>query len=516
MTLKKTWIWTLVFLCSLAASQPCPAVSPYDDVMVQQAVRNLQQENYDEAIALLTEAWQKGTHTPEKAFLLGQTYRQMLNYPKAREYLEEALRLKPNFPQAQLMLGDTLLALEKPKEAMPILRKLEASGYEPGQTAFLLGMAEVKEGNYDAALGYFRKAQEEPKVAQEAAFQASLALAALNRLKEARASMEKTITLNPETPTADFAKRYMGLLEKRLEEIRPFHVGASVGVDYDSNVTLQPGGAGGASTTAGQGDLVYTQTATAEYNFFAEKPFSLLTQYSYYQNFHRRIPSYDLLSHYVSAIPTYNYKSGRFWLPFSYNYADVGSDKYYTGFLLTPTLLHLIAPNVGLEFGARYNRQYYWTPVFFPQDDRSGKVWGGSVGAYYFFKKQKGFVQARFSYEHYDTNGSNWNNSTYRLLLGLLYPATEKLKFNLFLDMYLQPYEHMFYNGQTTTGFLGSPLIVNPKRYDRTLIMGVQATYEIIKGLEFNLHYFFTRDNSNIALYDYHRHIWGCQLGYRY
>jgi len=516
MTRKSIFTVWMVVLCGMILCRPCLGITPYDDVMVQQAVQNLQQENYDEAVALLTEAWQKGTRTPEKAFLLGQTYRLMMNYPKARDFLEEALRLKPNFPQAQLMLADTLIAVDRPKEALPVLQKLEPTGYEPGQTNFLLGMVMVKEGKYSEALEYFRKAEQDPKVAQEAAFQASLALAALNRLKEARASMEKVITLGPETQTADFAQRYMGLLEKRLQETKPFRIGVSAGVDYDSNVTLQPGGAGAAAVTAGQGDLVYTQTATVEYNFLADKPFNILTQYAYYQNFHRRIPTFDLLSHYWAVIPTYNFSKGRIWFPVSYNYADVQSDKYYTGFLWTPTLLYLLTPKVGLELGARYNRKTYWTPVFLPQDERTGNNFGFSTGLYYFFKRQTGFLQARFSYEHDNTQGSNWNNSTYRWLLALLYPVTDKLKFNCFLDFYIQPFEHVFFNGATIDGFAGSPLLQQPRRFDKTLISGVQATYQIYKGLEFNVHYFYTRDNSNIALYDYNRHIVGCQLGYKY
>ena len=79
-------------------------------------------------------------------------------------------------------------------------------------------------------------------MAQEAKFQASLALAALNRLKEARKSMEEAIAINTQTQTADFAQRYMGILEKRLEEIKPFRATVTTGFDYDSNVTLQPGG----------------------------------------------------------------------------------------------------------------------------------------------------------------------------------------------------------------------------------------------------------------------------------
>src|SRR5665811_618769 len=84
-------------------TQPSLAITPYDDLLVQQADKNIQQENYDEALVQLNEAWKKGAHTPEKAFLFGKVYRLMLNYPKAKEYLEEALRLKPDFRPAQLM-----------------------------------------------------------------------------------------------------------------------------------------------------------------------------------------------------------------------------------------------------------------------------------------------------------------------------------------------------------------------------------------------------------------------------
>ncbi len=146
----------------------------------------------------------------------------------------------------------------------------------------------------------------------------------------------------------------------------------------------------------------------------------------------------------------------------------------------------------------------------------TAKNFGGSLGAYYFFKKQTGFLQMRLSYEHDNAAGNNWDASTYRMLLAALYPVTDKLKFNAFLDMYLQPYEHQFYNGETVGNIFGAPLIDQPHRYDKVLIFGLQATYEIFKGLEFNVHYFVTRADSNVSLYDYSRHIVGCQLGYRY
>ena len=222
------------------------------------------------------------------------------------------------------------------------------------------------------------------------------------------------------------------------------------------------------------------------------------------------------MSHFFGLTPTYSLKNGRFWFPVSYTYMDLQSDKYYTGFLVTPTYLHLLTEKIGLELGAKYNRQYYWTPVFFSQDDRTGNAWGGNVGMYYFFKKQKGFVQARISYLNNNTNGTNWDSNSYNLLLSLLWPITEKLKYNMFLDLTQQPFAHTFYNGATVDNIAGAPLIPQPKRRDQILMFGVQATYEFFKGFEGGIHWYFIRDNSNINLYNYSRHIAGGQLAYRY
>jgi len=495
-------------------TQASLAITPYDDVLVQQAAKNLEQENYDEALAQLTEAWAKGTHTPEKAFLFGQVYRLMLNYAKAKEYLQEALRLKSDFRPAQLMLADTLLAMDQPKEARPILQTLLASGYEPGQTAFLSGVMATKDGQYSEALEYFRKAETDPKVAQEAKFQASLALAALNRVAEAKKTMQESIALNPQSQTADFAQRYMGVLAQRVEAERPFHITVTTGFDYDSNVTLVSGAT--ASQVSGKGSAVFSQAALLEYTILPSGPFSVLTQYSYFQNFHPAVSGFDIMNHVVGITPTYSFKNGRFWLPMNYTYMDLQSNKYYTGVVVNPTYLHLVTERLGLEVGARFNRQYYWTPVFFPEDDRSGKAWGGNLGMYYFFNKQKGFFQARIGYLHNNTIGSNWDSSSYNLLLSLLWPITEKFKYNVFLDLTNQPYEHTFFNDATVGNIIGAPLIPQPKRYDKIAMLGMQASYEFFKGLEGSIHWYFVRDNSNINLYTYSRHIAGGQLAYRY
>ncbi|MGP8104338.1 MAG: tetratricopeptide repeat protein [Desulfobaccales bacterium] len=146
----------------LLASVPALGVTPADDALVQKAARNLQQENYEEALAQLTEAWRKGPHTAEKAFYLGVVYRQLLDYPKAREYLEEAVGLKPDYMEARRLLADTLITLDKPDLALSQLQELEKAGYQPAQTAMMQGLVAMKQKRYREALEYFDKAKTDP------------------------------------------------------------------------------------------------------------------------------------------------------------------------------------------------------------------------------------------------------------------------------------------------------------------------------------------------------------------
>ena len=160
------------------------------------------------------------------------------------------------------------------------------------------------------------------------------------------------------------------------------------------------------------------------------------------------------------------------------------------------------------ERGARMGRNYYWFPVFLPEDDRSGRYVGGTLAYYYFLKEQTGYIQARFSYTHDFTSGENWENNSYSISLSSLYPITPGLRVRGFVDVTLQQYVYDFFNG--------NPVETNAPRKDKILIAGLEITKDIYKGLEFNAHYYFIRDDSNVSIYDYSRHIVGCQLGYRY
>ena len=285
----------------------------------------------------------------------------------------------------------------------------------------MLGITATKEGKYSEALDYFRKAEADPKMAQEATFQASLALAALNRVKEAKRPWQESIALNPQSQTADFAQRYMGVLTERAASPAPLpHHRVRQPMITTPTSPCRPGSGGQVTNISGKGGSVFTQTALMEYTLLPAGPFSVLGQYAYFQNFHPTVQGFDIMSHFMGLTPTYGFKNGRFWFPIATPTWTCSQTNITPAFTSPPRISICSRRSLGLEFGAKYNRQYYSTPVFLTQDNRSGKAWGGNVGLYYFFKKQKGFVQARLGYVHNNTTGNNWDSSTYSLLLSLL------------------------------------------------------------------------------------------------
>lgn len=500
------FLWGLmllgVFLSGAAWAQPTDS-----DVQLNQGIQNLQMGNVDEALVNFQTAWNIGPKTAPKAFYLGVAHFRLTQFTEALNYMERAISLDPKFHEARLQLAASYLALNNPAAALPHLQELEAVGYKPAQTALLLGQAAAQQQRHEAAVSHFRQAAQEPVLAQEAKIQEGMALSSQDKFKDARQALEAAISLNPTSREAGFAQRYVESINRRIQDTKPLHIRLGASFDYDSNVTLTPGDVGAANIVPiGGRDAVFTQFGNFEYDFFPTGPYGLVASYNLFMTWHARLTLYDVMSHTFGLNPSYRMANGTFWLPFRFNYTDLDSNKYWTSFTLTPTYLHMLKPDIGIEAGLRLVRNYYWWLQPFPQEDRSSKNIGGNLGLYYFFKKQQGYLQSRFSYEYADASGTNWTASIYSLLLSALYPVNDSLRLNPSVELISQPFENRWFNGAT----------YQAKRRDKSLVLGLQVLYKCYKSIDLNLHYYYIRNDSNTPLYDYDRQIAGLLIEYRY
>jgi hypothetical protein len=296
--------------------------------------------------------------------------------------------------------------------------------------------------------------------------------------------------------------------------------------DYDTNTTQQNSLPADVQTTGKQASMVYTQGLKAQYELNPAGPFNLQAKYEYFQNFHAQASLVDTMLHTWTLTPSYllgEYRNIKVWVPCSFNYTDVGSDKYFTNFALAPNLFHRFSKNMGYGAEVRLGSRYGWLPQTFPQFyDYTSRGIGGSLG-YYYFLNNGGYLQARLNYDCVGARGSNNDASRYSLLLSGEYPITSRLNFLLYLDLALQNNDHLFQQGRIVivnlppgVAVILPPEPVFPKRRDKNLLLGAIATMKIYRGLQGSLHYYFTRHDSNIPFYNYTSHIFGAQLAYKY
>lgn len=126
-----------------------------------QSLIALERGNVDRArngLLRLSESMADGS--PADLFL-GSINLQQSNLRQAEAYLNKALRFDRNSVAARKLLAETLLQLNRPKEALEVLSALAPEQTEDGQVLALLGRAAVASGNPSDGVGFFERSSAE-------------------------------------------------------------------------------------------------------------------------------------------------------------------------------------------------------------------------------------------------------------------------------------------------------------------------------------------------------------------
>jgi hypothetical protein len=297
----------------------------------------------------------------------------------------------------------------------------------------------------------------------------------------------------------------------------PVTFDASTGFAFDSNANLS---STKRSVNRYQEDGtvgMYKQQANVGYNLSLTKELGTLFQYSYYQEFHFRLSSVDVLSHNFTLTPTWNIRgnSGQIVSLFNFNYMDVGSSKYKTAYTVNPTYFQMLTKKLMVEIGWRFERSYYTAPVTIPQDNRTAHTYGANFGLYYFINDARSALFSLRAVPSWNVaSGSNFNGASYSYIAGTQFPIIKDLLFQANFTFTHAPYYNTWVNASVPTG--QQYLYHYPKRQDYLLEGAIYATYQFYKGFYGQLQFLATRSASNIDFYNYDRFFLGGMVGYRY
>lgn len=475
-------------------SEAAEKVSP----TLEKGIGQYKHENYDEAIVLLKKAREEDPKSTLAAFYLGLSYKQSQDYKEAILYLRDAVTYTPKIKGALIELIDCLYQTNELVEAKKWIEEAEKEGIRPAQTAFMKGLVLAKAGDGEAAIKAFEDAKElDPSMAQAANYQIGVSCIKEKKFDRAKRAFEEVILIQPGSSMAMYANEYMNAIDTRAEPKKPFRVTAGIAWQYDDNVVLLPSDSNLVTSISDKGDSREVTTATAEYELKANDKISLLAHYGLYWAKQNDLGFYDTMTNNFMLQPTFYFKNSVLTIPSGYNHTLV-NDKAYLSNPVTTAIYNTVVSNSSMVQGfLRYQyRDYLWTPII-PSENKDGSDFGGGVGWYTFYAKNKGFINLRYALNKEWTDGANWEFIGNRVSAAILAPVplVDKLNVTVTGDVYFQNFDH-------------SNTIFGNQRKDQVYTVSALVAYKIYKDSEIQLQYTFVKDSSNISVYDYNRNIY--------
>lgn len=488
----------LVMFCGYSSGEETSTLAPEKKInaTLEKGIGLYKHENFDEALDVLKQARVEEPKSTLAAYYLGLTYKQIQDYSEALPHLRDAVTNSPKIMGALIELIDCLYQTNQLEEAGKWIAEAEAANIRPAQIAFLKGMVLLKEDKTEGSIASFENAKAlDPSMAQSADYQIATAYLKLGKFSNAKDVFQQLSLVDPNSTMANFANTYMNAISEREQAMRPFKANIGVYWQYDTNVVLEPSTSTTSADISDSADSREVTTANAEYKYRFNETFDVKAQYFLYWAKQNDLGFYDTLSNTFILQPEMNLKSGgQLSLPIGYNLTRVNDKAYLSSPSIAGVYNQMVGNNnMGQAYLKYAYKDYMWAPTI-ADEDRTGNDFGGGVGWYFFFMKNKGFLNLRYGILKEWTEGNNWGNLENDIGATLLVPVLDKLNVTVSGNISLQNFDN-------------SNNVYHVYRHDQVYTVSTLAAYKFYKDSEIQLQYTFVKDSSNISVYDYNRNV---------
>jgi tetratricopeptide (TPR) repeat protein len=479
-------------------------------------------ERYSEAERYLSEAFKAKPGDPVAGHYLGQSLLRLKRYTAAEERYREILRRHPDDARARMGLGMALYHQERYTDASANLTMAEQALKDEPLLHYYLGLAAARRQSFDQASEKFLRAGElDPELAREPRYQRGATLYSEGQSEQAAAELQAAALTAPATVAQSMRPAFSATQDSPSKR---WNAGFALSAQYDSNVVLLPGGVsppGGDSGISHKDDFVTVLTGRGEYRFIQDDRWTVGAGYGFYQNIHARLSNFDVQNHTPTLYVQRQFAGMQLRLQYILDYVTVGGNPYLLSNALQPTLT---VPQSERSFTQAFVRYQYkdfksfrdnelGTPV---NQTRDGVNWMFGGMQYLLFAEKRGHVRAGYIFDADRTGGPDLNQAVpgrptnadwayigHRFSTGASYQFSPIMKADLAFDYYRQSYSNpnSFSPGGATV------------RSDNIYQLTGTAVRDLNSWLWVAFQYSFTRDQSNVAVFDYSRHIVSFTLG---
>ncbi|MFP6641482.1 MAG: tetratricopeptide repeat protein [Myxococcota bacterium] len=482
------------------------------------------------------------------ARLSGECRIQRFDYEGAAKALSDSARLAPDADNTQLYLAIARYHLEEFPAAWEALEAAEGHYRASAAPQFELyrGLLLLQRGEHaDAAAALERATEASPgEVEPVASYYAGLSFLGLRDRKQARAALERVAAMDPD---GEWGLQAREALDSVALEERNW-LGVQAGLEYDSNVVLLGDGIPLAGDISGESDGRAVWFLEGGFEFFEVGSWSggLIANYAGSANFD--LTQFDV--EYPSVGGWVDRWVGqrsllRFRYSFGHAWVDYDSFVFSQNAVLTGYHDWQGWGRTELAVAWEWNDYKYDIPFVPSADPGTGNCPAGyqncapegfdsqaarerdgnglNLGLTHRYLFDTGGLavlselrgRGGFGYREYWSEGSDWDYSGYRFSLGFDVELPWKLELDAEGSWEYMPFAHpSSYPTPPLPGNSEPYTLPTEDRLDEVGRFSTAVSRPITRRIEASARYYYIRNDSNVAVFDYHRHIVGAYLSF--
>jgi tetratricopeptide (TPR) repeat protein len=495
-------------------------------VYVDRAIIAHEEKRFDDALRELQEALRLDPQNVEALYYRSVVYL-ILNRPaEAQAGLEKARALRPENPDISFQLGVLYFSQQDYEKAEPLLRRVHQAEPNRPNLGYYLGFIEYRKKNYREALDFLKaNVASDENFAQLARFYSGLAMSGLGFPRQGRLEIDEALRLQPISPLTTPAQRFGDILARAAEREKFFRGELRLGVFYDTNVPVVPFGSNDIVSQAiledqpkqkSEGELA---SLYLSYTVLRDPNWEGAVTYRFFQTYNNHLTEFNTQSHTPAVSLAYQTSVGQMPLiagsQLAYDFITLGNRKFSQRWLINPyiTLVESQDKNVSnlttLQFLFQVKDFFNDRDVDRPEVRDALNV---AVGPLHFlmFEEGRHYVKLGYQYDFESAEGENWSYSGHRLLTGGQYtlPWWEiRLRYDLDFHWRFHKHRHSLIP-VTATGTV--------RRRDREPLHLVTVAKDFLTDFTVSLEYLFDNNKSNLAPFEYKRHIVTTSVTWRF
>ncbi len=454
----------------------------------------------NEALAKFLKVQELDPLNADAHYYLGRAYSQLGEFGKAISSYEKALQLNPEFKDVHFQLGVAYYRLKQYRNAVEELKEAEKYSPKDAMVYYYQGANYYGMKKYYKSVAPFRKVRElDSSLTVLSYYWEGVSLFQQGVYKKAEDSLQeaKRISTDPK-----LEKSINELLEAIKKQTKTIGFNATMGIEYDDNVTLQPVSEDVAASSGKEDSRAVIDAKFTGRKFSPWGEFG--GSYSVYQSLHQDLSEYNVQDHTASIYFSADSRPLQPFIQYSYDYCLVDNDKFMEKHTLFSAMnIAWFSPHTTQSY-SQYEKFNYFDSPGDADQNRTG--YANTLGLNQFFSimNDKGYIKVGGAYKGNNADGSDWDYYSWKAVLGLSVPLPIS-------NTTLQA------GGEyATDNFLNEDSIFNEKRKDTNLDAWLKLIYKINENWDASLSYKHITNNSNIDFYEYRRNVTSLFVNYNF